>query len=240
MNGAEAKRRALSRRTEQVASEQAPDEIYSRLYSAILEHRLPPGTKLGEDKLAEIFGISRARVRHALTRLAHEQLVEQFPQRGAFVARPTPEQAMDVFEARRLVEPAILQRLIATLTPNKLQRLHQHLELEMGARQRDEQHTVVRLSGEFHSLLADLAGNTALARCMRELSTVTALIISLYNAPTATSCRADEHEHLIDAIAHRDIERATSLMRTHLDHIESSLVLDQGEGEVDLAAIFRK
>jgi len=238
MNGAEGKRRSSGRRAEAVTPEHASDEIYSRIYSAILEHRLPPGTKLGEDKLADIFGVSRARVRQALTRLAHEQLIELFPQRGAFVAQPTPEQAMDVFEARRLIEPAVLQRLIATLTPKKLQRLRQHVELEMGARQRDEQHTVVRLSGEFHSLLADLAGNTALARCMRELSMVTALIISLYNAPTATSCRADEHERLIDAIANHDVDKATSLMLTHLDHIECSLVLDQSEGEVDLAAIF--
>ncbi len=239
MSGVEAKRRSTVRRSEPVASEHAPDEIYARLYSAMLEHRLPPGTKLGEDKLADIFGVSRARVRQVLTRLAHEQLVELFPQRGAFVARPTPEQAMDVFEARRLIEPAILQRLIATLTPKKLQRLRQHLELELGARQRDEQHAVVRLSGEFHSLLADLAGNTALARCMRELSTVTSLIISLYNAPTAMSCRADEHERLIDAMADGDVAKATALMLVHLDHIESSLVLDQGEGEVDLAAILR-
>ena len=45
----------------------------------------------------------------------------------------------------------------------------------------------MRLSGEFHVLLAELAGNSALARSMRELSTLTCLIISLYDAPTATS-----------------------------------------------------
>ena len=215
------------------------DEIYERIYVAILEHRLHPGTKLAEERLAEIFGVSRARIREVLARLAHEQIVELFPQRGAFVAKPTIAQAMDVFEARRLIEPAVLRRLIETLTPERVARLRQHQALEQDARRRDEKRAIVRLSGEFHTLIADLAGNSALARQMRELSTLTCLIIFLYDAPTATSCRADEHSEIIDAVAHRDVTRAEALMLQHLAHIESSLKLEPGNAEVDLEAIFR-
>jgi DNA-binding GntR family transcriptional regulator len=213
------------------------DEIYEKIYGAIVEHRLHPGTKLGEDRLANIFGVSRARIREVLTRLAHEQIVNLFPQRGAFVAKPTPEQAMDVFEARRLIEPALLRRLIHTLTPEKVARLRQHQELELDARRRDDKHAVVRLSGEFHQLLGVLAGNTALARSIRELSMLTCLIIVLYDAPTASSCRADEHTAIVDAIAKRDAARAEKLMLGHLDHIESSLKLDSSTEEVDLEAV---
>lgn len=213
------------------------DEIYEKIYGAIVEHRLHPGTKLGEDRLANIFGVSRARIREVLTRLAHEQIVNLFPQRGAFVAKPTPEQAMDVFEARRLIEPALLRRLIHTLTPEKVARLRQHQELELDARRRDDKHAVVRLSGEFHQLLGILAGNTALARSIRELSMLTCLIIVLYDAPTASSCRADEHTAIVDAIAKRDAARAEKLMLGHLDHIESSLKLDSSTEEVDLEAV---
>ena len=59
------------------------DEIYEKIYVAILEHRLHPGTKLVEERLAEIFNVSRARIREVLARLAHEQIVELYPQRGA-------------------------------------------------------------------------------------------------------------------------------------------------------------
>lgn len=217
--------------------ETANDEIYEKIYGAIVEHRLHPGTKLGEDRLANIFGVSRARIREVLARLAHEQIVNLFPQRGAFVAKPTPEQAIDVFEARRLIEPALLRRLIHTLTSEKVARLRQHQELELDARRRDDKHAVVRLSGEFHQLLGVLAGNTALARSIRELSMLTCLIIVLYDAPTASSCRADEHSAIIDAIAKRDAPRAEQLMLAHLDHIESSLKLDSSAEEVDLEAV---
>jgi DNA-binding GntR family transcriptional regulator len=219
--------------------ENTHDEIYERIYNAILEHRLPPGTKLVEERLAEIFGTSRARIREVLARLAHEQIVELFPQRGAYVAKPSAEQARDVFEARRLIEPAVVRRLIETLTPEKLTRLRQHQELELDARRRDDKRAVIRLSGEFHSVTAELAGNSALARHMRELSVLTCLMIFLYDAPTATSCRADEHSQIIDAIGKRDAARAERLMMQHLDHIESSMKLDISTEAVDLEAVFK-
>jgi DNA-binding GntR family transcriptional regulator len=217
--------------------EQSVDAIAEKISTAILEHRLAPGTKLGEDRLANIFGTSRAKVREVLARLAHEQIVELVPQRGAHVAKPTIEQARDVFEARRLIEPGVLRRLVGTIDDFKMQRLRRHLELEADARQRNDARAVVRLSGEFHLLLAELAGNSALARTMRELSTLTCLIISLYDAPTATSCRADEHEEIVDAIKRGDTKRAETLMLHHLDHIQESLKLDAGSDEADLESI---
>jgi DNA-binding GntR family transcriptional regulator len=217
--------------------EKSVDEIYERIYVAILEHRLHPGTKLGEERLADIFGVSRARVREVLARLAHEQIVELFPQRGAYVAKPTPEQARDVFEARRIIEPAVLRRLVDTLTADKVQRMRQHVELEADARRRGDKRAVIRLSGEFHTLLAELAGNSALARSMRELCMLTCLTIFLYDAPTAQSCRDDEHQMIIDAVAKKDRARAEKIMLEHLDHIEGSVKLEDDNGEADLEMI---
>ena len=73
---------------------------------------------------------------------------------------------------------------------------------------------------------------------MRELSTLTCLIISLYDAPTATSCRADEHEEIVAAVKRGDTGQAERLMLHHLDHIEQSLKLDAGSEEADLESIF--
>ena len=232
---------AAARKSKVVARlerENIQDEIYEKIYLAIVEHRLRPGTKLVEERLAEIFKVSRARVREVLARLAHEQIVELYPQRGAYVAKPSIEQALDVFEARRLIEPDVLRLLIERLTPERTERLRQHQELEFDARRRNDQRAIVRLSGEFHMLLAELAGNSALTRTMRELSTLTCLIIVLYDAPTSSSCRADEHSKIIDAISHRDLTRAQTLMLEHLEHIEKSLKLEPGTEDADLEAIF--
>ncbi|MGA1080029.1 MAG: GntR family transcriptional regulator [Steroidobacteraceae bacterium] len=221
-----------------LAQRNAQDRIYEKIQGAILEHRLHPGTKLAEERLAAIFDVSRARIREVLARLAHEQIVEVIPQRGAFVAKPSIEQAMHVFEARRLIEPALMKRLIDVLTPEHVQQLRRHLALEEDARRRGDKRAIVRLSGDFHILVADLAGNRLLARQMRELSSLTCLIIYLYDAPTATSCRADEHAQIVESVARRDLPRAQALMLDHLAHIEQSLTLESTTSEVDFEAIF--
>jgi len=95
--------------------------------AAILEHRLLPGTKLGEDEIGEIYGASRTLVRTALQQLAHEGIVNIEKNRGAFVARPTPGDAREVFEARRLIEPTIVDHAIDAVSPAWIDRLHQHL-----------------------------------------------------------------------------------------------------------------
>jgi DNA-binding GntR family transcriptional regulator len=145
-----------------------------------------------------------------------------------------------VFEMRRLIEPGAVRRLISTMTPDKLERLREHHARELDARRRNDTRSVIRLSGEFHMLLADLAGNSAVVRSMRELSTLTCLIISLYDAPTSDACRADEHALLIDAIEDGDVGLAEKLMLAHLDHIESSLNLNPVGEDVDLEAVFSK
>ena len=157
----------------------AGDDIYEQIVSAIFEHRLQPGTKLGEDRLAAIFGVSRSRIRLVLMRLAHEQMVRLEPNRGAFVAAPTPEEARHIFEARRLIEPGVVRRLIGILSANGLARLRGLVRDEGKARERSDRRATIRLSGEFHVLLAELAGNPVLARTMREL---TSLLINSKNS----------------------------------------------------------
>ena len=67
------------------------DEMHARIVEAIVEHRLAPGTKLREERLAELFQVSRTQVRPVLQRLEHEGLVERQPRRGAVVAAPSRE-----------------------------------------------------------------------------------------------------------------------------------------------------
>ncbi|EPN68539.1 GntR family transcriptional regulator, partial [Pseudomonas syringae pv. actinidiae ICMP 19101] len=76
------------------------DIVYEHIFDAILEQRLAPGTKLSEEALGEIFGVSRTIIRRALSRLGHEGVVLLRPNRGAVVASPSVEEARQVFFAR--------------------------------------------------------------------------------------------------------------------------------------------
>src|SRR5919106_4854126 len=113
------------------------DSIHAKIYGAIVEQRLPPGTKLGEEALCEIFGVSRTLIRRVLQRLASERMVELWPHRGAFVARPSVEEARDVFEARRALEAHVVKKLVQRLTPAGTDRLRRHVVKERRAHTAD-------------------------------------------------------------------------------------------------------
>ncbi len=210
--------------------------IYDRILHAVLEHRLAPGTKLVEDRLAELFETSRAQVRDVLARLADEGVVTTIPNRGAFITAPTPEETREVFEARRLIEPALVRRFIAQRDDAGLEKLRALVHEEEEARVRQDRPAMVRLAGEFHIRLAEFAGNRMLERSMRALASLTCLSIFLYDAPHATACREDEHALLLNAIARRRADRAAELMLEHLAHCEASLNLRAPRDQaVDLA-----
>lgn len=213
-------------------------QIAGRLNAAILEHRLPPGTKLAEERLSDIFGTSRARIREVLTQLANQRVVEIVPHRGAHVAKPTVEEAKDIFEARRLIEPFSIRKIVSDVDAKAMGLLREHAAKEQRARESNDEPAIVRLSGEFHVLIAELAGNAALLRTTQELAIRTCLIISLYSQSTVASCRVDEHANIVDAITSRDADKAVQLLLHHLDDIQASLDLDRDDSEIDLEEVF--
>lgn len=232
----ESMKRPRTRRAVRVAT---PEETYERIFSAIVEHRLAPGAQLVEEKLAAALGASRARIRQVLARLAHEGIVTLLPNRGAFVAEPTIEQTRDLFELRRLIEPPMVQQVAKAADRAALTRLRAHLSAEVIARRADDRRALVRLSGEFHLLLAELHGNALLLKTLRELESITSIAIHLYDAPAMPACRGDDHADIVAAIEARDGAKAARLMLHHLTEVEACLRLEMRPAvPLDLHEVF--
>lgn len=199
------------------------DQMYTSIVAAITEHRLAPGTRLREERLAELFQVSRTQVRPVLQRLEHEGLVERQPRRGAVVASPSREASAQIFAARRLVEPWLVRCCCERGDRIGLKRLEKVVADENRAREAGDVRAVVRLSGDFHRVLAELAGNEPLTQLMQGLTVRTCLAIVANRANTGSTCREDEHAKITEAIAVGDSRRAMKLMAEHLDHIERAL-----------------
>ena len=197
--------------------------MYERIVSSFAEHRLAPGTRLREERLAELFEVSRTQVRQVLQRLEHEGLVERKPRRGAVVITPSREDTAEIFEARRLIEPWLVERVCRRCAKKDLAGIKRIVREERQAHDTGDRRSAVRLSGEFHRALAALAGNGPLAKSMDELTVRTCLAILANQAPTGSTCRHDEHEQIISAIEQGEARRAMRLMHEHLEHIEASL-----------------
>ncbi|MEC5384301.1 GntR family transcriptional regulator [Uliginosibacterium sp. H3] len=200
-------------------------DIYERIVDAVLDHRLAPGTKLVEEKLGRAFGVSRTRIRQVLVRLASEQLVVLTPNRGASVACPTPEEAREVFGARLLIEPTLVETFMGVANARDLSVLSRLISEEEAARRNDKRRVAIRLSGDFHLLIAERAANRTLEKMLRELVSRTSLILMTYGNVSShmPGCGCDDHRALLDAMSARDASSAKRLMKQHLKQLERAI-----------------
>ena len=205
----------------------AEDRVFNAVLDAILDHRLAPGTKLGERELSELLGASRGAVRAALARLGHSLLVELRPNRGAVIANPTAAETRDLFEARRVIEAAVLQRLAHSLTAKQLAELRAFIADEQKAYERGDRKTGQRLSIRFHKLLSELAGNAELDRFMEHLICRTPLLTLAHKGSRLAYCGSGEHRDIVEALAKRDPALAVKRINAHLSSLEGQLHLEE-------------
>jgi DNA-binding GntR family transcriptional regulator len=207
--------------------------IRDSLRDAIVDRRLGPGTKLSEAEVGAIFSVSRTVVRAALQMLAFEGLVRSERNRGAFVANPTVEDARQVFASRRLIEPGLATAACERVSAAEIAVFRDQLRKEAGfleQRGPSARRSEIKASGDFHLMLAAVAGNTILQRFMEELVARSSLVIALYGRSGASSCGHAEHMAIVDALEQRDASAATKLIVHHIDHIETDLDLRGRDG----------
>ncbi len=199
--------------------------VYDHLYDSMMAGRLRPGDRLAEAQLCEVFKVSRTVVRKALHRLAEQRLVNIVVNKGATVASPSPQEALEVFEARRAVEAAIVRRLAHGIGRSDVERLRLRLSAEHSALAQHDHARWVALAGDFHLTLAQMAGNGVLQRMLAELSTRCSLIVALYETPGNAQCEHHEHERLVDLLELRDADGAVALMDQHLRALQGRLAI---------------
>jgi DNA-binding GntR family transcriptional regulator len=203
------------------------EHIVESLTRAIVEHRLHPGTKLAEQKLADHFGVSRTLVRQALFQLSQNRLIRLEPARGAFVATPSVEEAQQVFAVRRMLEAEMTRAFVQTVTPAKIKALREHVAQEKLAVNNQDVPGRTELLGDFHVRMAELMGNRVLAELLRELISRCALITLMYQSTHAAEHSHEEHAEIVKALAAKDEALAVRLMNEHLLHVEENLTFDR-------------
>ncbi len=197
--------------------------IHQTLSQILLAGRLAPGAQLVETRLAQIFGVSRERVRKVLHRLGHERLLELIPNRGCFVSNPTLVQAREIYDARRIVEGGIVGWLAGRLSPEQQAALQVHERLEHEALHAGDRARSIRLSGQFHLLLAGFTGSPFVQRELQELVSRTAMLVAFFEPATSSSCACEEHEAIVQALFAGDGPAAMKAMHVHLSLIETRL-----------------
>ena len=214
--------------------------IYASITTALLQGRLRPGAQLVERDLAAAFGCTRGALRKVLARLGFEGKLVLEANRGAFVPSPSEEDIRQVYRARQIVEAGIVAALCGALSAAHKRRLRAHVRSEEKALRTGAIDESVRLAGQFHVLLTELAGGTELLGLVGQLVAKTELYKALFDPSKGSTCSADEHTHIIEALDAGDLQAALTVMREHLSELEERVieqVRKSAAGE-DLGAVF--
>jgi DNA-binding GntR family transcriptional regulator len=226
---------APARRGGAVTPAGATARIVESITTAIVERRLMPGTKLAEQKIADIFKVSRTLVRQALNQLSRDRLITLEPARGASVAMPSVEEARQVFEVRQMLEAALIRQLCKVVTDAQIAQLRAHIREEREAVMRTDVPGRTRLLADFHVVLARMLGNEVLAQLLEDLLTRSSLISLMYQSSHSAEASQAEHEAIVAALDKRDARAAARLMEHHIASVERNLRLDPRAP--DLAAV---
>ncbi|OYQ10441.1 GntR family transcriptional regulator [Pseudomonas mandelii] len=195
------------------------DDLYSRIFDAILEQRLTASSRFTEESLAQMFSVRRSDIRGVLTRLSHQQIIVLRANHRPRIAALDAEQTRQTLHARRLTETTLVRLACQQPRAQDLNRLHALIESERHCTARG---TAIRLAGEFHLQLAEMAGNAPLAHFLGSLVPLTSLAIAQFDAPAEGYC--GWHEDIIHAVERGDAMAAEALLSRHLDFLEEALL----------------
>ncbi|ERK18383.1 Transcriptional regulator, GntR family [Pantoea sp. AS-PWVM4] len=207
------------------------ERIRITLATAIGEGALKPGSKILEEAIAEHFGVSRTVVRGALGVLESDHLLERKRNRGTFVAEPSIDEAKSLFEARRKLEAILLALIVERATIAELNALEKLADEEEHIHQHGDEKSKTVLSGKFHIVLAEMAGNAVLTEMLSKIVARLSLVMALYEENHKDDCGADHHRMIVAALKEKDLSRAQQLMDHHLADIEGRVRLTEGQGD---------
>ncbi|MBI5105325.1 MAG: GntR family transcriptional regulator [Solirubrobacterales bacterium] len=212
--------RQLSRRRTTTARKAA----YDALRGAIVAGELTPGTRLSENELAELLGVSRTPVREALLRLREDQLVDVVPQSGTFVTPISTSAVRDAQFLREAVECAAVRLATERATPPDVAALRDLLARQEVARDTDDLDAFFVLDGDFHHALCDLSGRPIAwaigRRANGHLDRVRRLSLPV---PSYIAEMVEEHRRVVDAVELGDPDLAEASLRHHLRMVLSGL-----------------
>lgn len=197
---------------------------YERLRDAIVSGRLAPNERLVEADLTESLGAGRSAVRTAFARLAQEGLIEHTRNRGARVRLIGEDEAVEILEARTVLEALAARRAAERATEADAERLRAVLA-EMRARlDAGDLLGASDHNARLHRALLDLAGHRIVDRLV---GTLNSHLVRFQYRTILVPGRAErsfaEHTAIVEAVAAGDPDAAEAAMRAHLAHATAAL-----------------
>lgn len=193
------------------------EQAYNEIKRRILSLEFGPGQFFNELLICELIGFSRSPVHHAIQRLKLEGLIDIIPRKGLQIRRESMDEILDLLEARWAVEANVAALAAQRRSEAQLNRMRELIEASRGLSRDDDRDKFMQIDHDFHAVIAEAAGNSALTEIMRSLHERSARLWKLrLLAPGDLAHTQDEHTAVLDAIAAGDAQAAANAMGAHL------------------------
>lgn len=195
-----------------------------RLREAIVNGHLQPNERLIESDLARSLGVSRTVVRAALSRLEHEGLVEHEAHRGSRVRLVEVAEAVEILEARSVLEGLAARLAAQRATPQDVERLETILAEMKRLREAGDLLAVSDENAKLHGRLVEISGHRTARRLVGTLNSQ--MVRFQYRTillPGRSDRSAAEHAAIVAAVGKGDADGAEDAMRAHLSHVADAL-----------------
>jgi len=212
-----------------LAAIKQPESLAKMAYEAIRKSILSGQWKIGEiyneKAIAADLGISRTPVREALLELASQDLIIFLPRRGLMVNRFTRRDVDEIFEVRKAIEMAAVEKITQTSPPFDLLEIEESLFSQRKALKQKDYLAFMEADRLFHTRFSELTNNR---RIIAILDNIRDMIHVMGVQALALEGRAhaviEEHLAIFRAVKNGDIEEARRAMAYHLDQSKEAVV----------------
>jgi DNA-binding GntR family transcriptional regulator len=197
---------------------------YDQLRREIVTGRLQPNERLVEADLMRAYDATRSSVREALLRLAHEGLVEHERNRGAKVRLVEEHEAVEILEARAVLEGLVARKAAEKATADDVEELRGLVEQMRDLHAAGDLISMSEFNVHIHAAILRIADHRTAERLVSALnSQVVRFQYRTILLPGRPDRSLDEHAAIVEAIAAGDGDLAEATMRTHLSHVAEEL-----------------
>jgi DNA-binding GntR family transcriptional regulator len=193
------------------------DKAYVELHAAIVRGELSPNQRLIELDLAKQLGVGRAAVRTAIDRLAQDGLVERHPNRGAHVRRISLEEAVEMYEARAVLEGLGARYAAKNATEKEISELRTLIKQMEQCLANSDLLELSNLNAQLHDTLLRIANHQTVTRLLRQLrASHVHFQYRMILVPRRAMLSLQEHRAIVDAVASHDVDAAEKAIIAHL------------------------
>jgi len=218
------------------------EKVYEMVRNYVISNEVPPGGKVNEDFLAKELGVSKTPIREALSKLAHDGIVEIRPNRGSYKVKLSNDDILEIMTIREVIEGLCLRLAAKNMNDQIIRKLRTILDdFEAQHLERDFLRYSETIS-KFYSLIYNAAKSPRLTRIIRGMYDLTHMLrFQIFSTPERVRRSLKLHRELIDILERRDSEKAEQCRRNMLRvgyesilEINSRKSFSYGEGAVQI------